>query len=91
MEFFGCGYIILTKLSVWVDSFVYVRKKKISSMKNLALFIWGVLFFTGTAGARTVTGEVVCGSKGLSKVIVTDGESFTTTVEVRNLFILPRV
>ena len=54
-------------------------KRKISSMKNLALFICGVLFFTGAAGARTVTGEVVCGSKGVSKVIVTDGESFTTT------------
>ena len=31
------------------------------------------------ADARRVTGEVVCQGKGLSEVIVTDGESFTTT------------
>ena len=33
------------------------------------------------ADAHRVTGEVVCQGKGLSEVIVTDGESFTTTAD----------
>ena len=48
-------------------------------MKHITLFILCVLVFVGTVDARRVTGEVICDGKGLSKVIVTDGESFTTT------------
>ena len=48
-------------------------------MKNISLFVFCILFLSATAMARTVTGEVVCDGKGLSKVVVTDGESFTTT------------
>ena len=48
-------------------------------MKNISLFVFCIFFLSATAMARTVTGEVVCDGKGLSKVVVTDGESFTTT------------
>ena len=48
-------------------------------MKRIGLFIFCVLALSGMAEARRVTGEVVSGRKGLAKVIVTDGESFTTT------------
>ena len=48
-------------------------------MKHIALFIFSFFAFIGTVNARKVTGEVVCDGKGLAKVIVTDGESFTTT------------
>ena len=48
-------------------------------MKNFALFVLCILFLSGTADARVISGEVIGDGKGLSKVIVTDGESFTTT------------
>lgn len=48
-------------------------------MKHISLFIFCVFFLTDTAVARKVTGEVTCDGKGLSKVVVTDGESFTAT------------
>ena len=48
-------------------------------MKRIGLFIFCVLALSGMANARRVTGEVVSGGKGLARVIVTDGESFTTT------------
>ena len=48
-------------------------------MKHIALFILGFLALNGISHARSVTGQVVCEGKGISKVIVTDGESFTRT------------
>ena len=48
-------------------------------MKNFALFVLCILFLSGTVDARMISGEVIGDGKGLSKVIVTDGESFTTT------------
>ena len=48
-------------------------------MKDFALFVLCILFLSGTADARVISGEVIGDGKGLSKVIVTDGESFTTT------------
>lgn len=48
-------------------------------MKRISLYVFCALVLAGTADARRVSGEVVSDGKGLSKVIVTDGESFTTT------------
>lgn len=48
-------------------------------MKHIYLFFIGLFAFYGTADARKVTGEVVSNGKGLSKVVVTDGKSFTQT------------
>lgn len=48
-------------------------------MKHTALFVICLFVIAQAADARRVTGEVVCQGKGLSEVIVTDGESFTTT------------
>jgi hypothetical protein len=59
---------------------MYVCKElKILRMKRITLLILCVLVLTGTANARRVTGEVSCEGKGISKVVVTDGETFTTT------------
>ena len=55
------------------------RELKISGMKHFTLFVLCILALAGTADARRVTGEVKCGGKGLSKVVITDGESFTAT------------
>ncbi len=48
-------------------------------MKNFVLFVLCILFLSGTSDARMISGEVIGDGKGLSKVIVTDGKSFTTT------------
>ena len=50
-------------------------------MKHTALFVICLFVIAQAADARRVTGEVVCQGKGLSEVIVTDGESFTTTAD----------
>ena len=50
-------------------------------MKRTALFVICLFVIAQAADARRVTGEVVCQGKGLSEVIVTDGESFTTTAD----------
>lgn len=48
-------------------------------MRHIALFILSILLLSGVAEARRVNGEVVCNGEGISKVIVTDGTSFTRT------------
>lgn len=50
-------------------------------MKQFSLVVLCVLALAASANARRVTGEVMCDGKGLSKVVVTDGKSFTTTVD----------
>lgn len=48
-------------------------------MKHPFLSIICLFIVFNAANARMVTGEVTCQGKGISKVIVTDGESFTMT------------
>ena len=48
-------------------------------MTRIYLFLVCILAVTNIANARRVTGEVVCEGKGICKVIVTDGTSFTKT------------
>lgn len=48
-------------------------------MKHFFLFIACLFTFISIANARIVTGKVVCEGKGICKVIVTDGTSFTQT------------
>ena len=48
-------------------------------MKHILLFFACLLTLCGTADARRISGEVVSEGKGLSKVVVTDGKSFTRT------------
>ena len=50
-------------------------------MKRTALFIICLFVIAQAADARRVTGEVKYDGIGLSEVIVTDGESFTTTAD----------
>ena len=48
-------------------------------MKHLFLSIICLLVICNAANARKATGEVTCQGKGIGKVIVTDGKSFTKT------------
>ena len=48
-------------------------------MKHIFTLFICLLAIHGTANARRVSGEVISEGKGLSKVIVTDGKSFTQT------------
>jgi len=48
-------------------------------MKRVVLFLACVVFFSGIAEAKKISGTVTCGKEKLAGVVVSDGTSFTTT------------